>query len=63
MTDMKKSAVDIEKRTVKNIKTREADPISTGQNADIPEDSGYSPGEMSQFDGAAEYLNHIKGNK
>jgi len=63
MTDMKKSAIDIEKRTVKNIKTRESDPISTVPGGNISEDSGYDPSEMSNFDGAAEFLAHVKGKK
>jgi hypothetical protein len=60
MADMKKSAVDVEQRTVKNIKDREADPISTGTGGELPDPSGYDPTEMSQFDGAAEYLAHVK---
>lgn len=63
MSDMKKSAVDVEKRTVKNIKDREADPISTGHGGEVPEASGYDPVEMSQFDGAADYLASLKGKK
>ncbi|MAH45447.1 hypothetical protein CMI37_06440 [Candidatus Pacearchaeota archaeon] len=61
MTDMKKSVVDTEQRTVKNLNKREADPISTGPGAEAPDSSGYDPVEMSQFDGAAEYLSHLKG--
>ena len=61
MLDMKKTAIDVEARTVKNIKTREADPISTGTGGELPDSSGYDPAEMSQFDGAAEYLSHLKG--
>jgi hypothetical protein len=64
MTDMKKSAVEIEQRTVKNLKTREVDPISTGQGGEISEESGYDPSQMSQFEGAADYLKHlVKGKK
>lgn len=63
MADMKKTAVDVEQRTVKNLKTREVDPISTGASGDMPEDSGYDPNSMSQFEGAAEYLEHLKGKK
>ena len=60
LTDMKKSVVDVEKRTVKNIKDREADPISTGTGGQVPEVAGYDPSEMSRFEGAAEYLAHLK---
>jgi len=63
MSDMQKSAIDVEARTVKNLKTREADPISTGVGGELPESSGYDPAEMSQFDGAAEYLSHLKKGK
>ena len=63
MTDMKKSAVDTEARTLKNIKNREVDPISTGPSGELPEASGYDPSEMSQFEGAADYLAHIKKGK
>jgi len=63
MKDMKKTAVDVEQKTVKNLKTREADPISTGTGGEASDDSGYDPNEMSQYDGAAEYLSHLKGKK
>jgi hypothetical protein len=63
MTDMKKSALDAEQRTVKNLKTREADPISTAPGGELPENTGYDPKEMSQFDSATEYLAHLKGKK
>jgi len=63
MTDMKKSALDAEQRTVKNLKTRETDPISTTPGGELSENSGYDPGEMSQFDSATEYLAHLKGKK
>lgn len=63
MADMKKALVDVEQRTVKNLKTREADPISTGAGGEAPDTSGYDPKEMSQFEGAAEYLAFIKGKK
>jgi len=63
MSDMKKALVDVEQRTVKNLKTRESDPISTGPGGAISEDSGYDPNTMSQFDGAAGYLEYVKGKK
>lgn len=63
MTDMRKAIVETEQRTVKNLKTREADPISAGANGDLPADAGYDPKEMSQFDSATEYLNFIRGKK
>lgn len=63
MSDMKKAALEAEQRTVKNLKTREADPISTGAGGEAPDTSGYDPKEMSQFEGASEYLAYIKGKK
>ena len=64
MSDMKKALVDVEQRTVKNLKTRESDPISTGPGGEAPDDtSGYDPKLLQQFDGAAEYLAFIKGKK
>lgn len=63
MSDMRKAIVDTEQRTVKNLKTRDADPISAGANGDVPENSGYDPNEMSKFDNANEYLSFIRGKK
>jgi hypothetical protein len=63
MLDMKKAAVEIEQRTVKNIKTRDADPISTGHGGELPDAGGYDPNEMSNFDSATSYLQFIKGKK
>jgi len=61
MKDMKSTAIDTEKKTLKNLKTREVDPISTGAGGEAPDSSGYDPAEMSQFDGAADFLKHLKG--
>jgi hypothetical protein len=63
MLDMKKTALEVEQRTVKNIKTRDADPISTGHGGELPDTGGYDPREMSQFDSATAYLQFIKGKK
>lgn len=63
MSDMKQTALNVEQRTVKNIKEREADPISTTPGGEVAESTGYDPGEMSQYDGAAEYLAHVKGKQ
>ena len=63
MSDMKKALLDVEQRTVKNLKTRESDPISTGPGGELPSTDGYDPKEMSGFEGAAEYLAYIKGKK
>ena len=61
MADMKKALVDVEQRTVKNLKTREADPISTGPGREAPVDTGHDPSTLNKFEGAADYLAFIKG--
>ena len=63
MVDMKKVVTDTEQRTVKNLKNREADPIAGDPGGDAPDDSGYDPAKMSQFDSAAEYMESLKGKK
>lgn len=63
MTDMRKAVVETEQRTVKNLKTREADPIAAAPGGEVPADAGYDPKELSKFDSAAEYLNSLRGNK
>ena len=63
MMDMKKVAVDVEQRTVKNLKTRESDPISTVPGGEITTDNGYDPNEMSGFDSANDFLASLKGKK
>jgi hypothetical protein len=60
MSDMKKTAVDTEQRTVKNIKDREVDPISTGPGGEVVDSNDYDPNEMSQYDGANDYLASLK---
>jgi hypothetical protein len=63
MKDMQKVVVDTEARTVKNLKTREADPISTTPGGEITEDNGYDPRSMSQFDSANAYYAYLRGKK
>lgn len=63
MTDMQKVVVETEQRTVKNLKNREEDQISGKPGGEIPDDSGYDPKSMSQFDSAAEYMASLKGKK
>lgn len=63
MADMKKAVVNTEQRVVKDLKTREADPIAGAPGGDLPDASGYDPTEMSQFDSATAYLQHLKGKK
>jgi len=63
MTDLKSAVVNTEQRVVKDLKTREADPIAGAPGGDIPEDSAYDPNKMAGFDSATEYLAFLKGKK
>jgi len=63
MTDMKKAIIDTEQKTIKNLKTREADPVSTGASPASIDDDGYDPSEVGQYQSANEFLSLIKGNK
>lgn len=63
MTDMKKAVVNTEQRVVKDLKTREADPIAGAPGGDLPDDGGYDPSKMAGFDSAADYLAFLKGKK
>ena len=63
MIDMKKAALEIEQRTVKNLKTRESDPISTVPGGEMTTDGGYDPNEMSSYDSASSYLASLKGKR
>lgn len=61
MTDMRKAALEVEQRTVKNIKAREADPVGGGAGGAVAPDEGYDPRAMSAFGSAADYLARLKG--
>lgn len=63
MTDMKKAIVETEQKTIKNLKTREADPVSTGASPASTEDDGYDPDDVGQYQSASDFLARIKGNK
>jgi hypothetical protein len=63
MKDMQKVVVDTEARTVKNLKNREADPISTTPGGEIAQDDSYDPTFMSRFDSAQAYYAYLKGKK
>jgi DNA repair exonuclease SbcCD ATPase subunit len=63
MKDMKKAIIDTEQKTIKNLKAREADPVSTGASPASTDEDGYDPNEMSVFQNANEFLARIKGNK
>lgn len=61
MTDLKAATLDAEQRTIKNLKVREVDPVSSGASGGMAEDDGYDPANMSQFSSATEYLARLKG--
>ena len=61
MTDMRKVAVDTEQRVVKNLKGREADPVSGGAGGTPAADDGYDPSETGQYGSASEFLAKVKG--
>lgn len=61
MNDMRSTAETIEQQTLKNVNSRNAENISTGSGGKQTVDKGYDPNEMSQYDGALSYLEHIKG--
>lgn len=63
MLDMRKVSEQVEQRTVKNLKKREADPISAGNNSNIIEDDGYDPLNMSRYESASDFLAAFKGKK
>ncbi len=63
MADMRKVALDTEKRVVKNVKEREADPVAGGSNGATSPDDSYDPAAMSQFSSAQDYLAHINAGK
>jgi len=61
MKDMKNIVVETEQRTAKNIKAREADPVSDAASGSVVTDEGYDPNEASQYSNAVEYLARVKG--
>ncbi len=63
MVDMRKVVIETEQRTIKNVKAREKEEVSGGSSGATSPDDGYDPNEMSQFTGAVEFLNRLKGTK
>lgn len=61
MMDMRAVTLEAEQRTIKNLKAREVDPVSSGASGGVPDDDGYDPSSMSQYQSAAEYLARVKG--
>jgi hypothetical protein len=60
MVDLKKVAIETEQRVLKNVKTREADPVAVGSGGNTPSDDGYDPAVAGQFSSAVEYLQALK---
>lgn len=63
MRDMQRVVEETTQRTVKNLKERDADPVSTAASGSSVVDEGYDPRAMSQYGSASEYLARIKGGK
>lgn len=63
MVDMRTAVVTTEQRTIKNLKARDTEPIAEGGSGATSPDDGYDPTEISQFQGAGEYLARLKGGK
>lgn len=62
MVDMRKVIVETEQRTVKNLKAREAEEVSSGSSGATTPDDGYDPGSMSQYQSANDFLARVRGN-
>jgi hypothetical protein len=56
MADMRRTVADTEQRVIKNLKTREADPVSTGASGAPTTDEGYDPNDAGQFSSALEFF-------
>lgn len=63
MKDMKNAVVNTEQKVIKNLKTREADPVSSAASGGNADEGGYDPKIMSDFSDARDFLAHIKGGK
>lgn len=59
MIDMRSVIKDTEQRVLKNLKTRESDPVAGGS---VPSDGSIDPNARSSFRSAQEFLSHIKGS-
>lgn len=59
MVDMRGVIKDTEQRVLKNLKTRESDPVAGGS---VPSDGSIDPNARSGFRSAQEFLSHIKGS-
>jgi hypothetical protein len=63
MMDMRKAILDTEQKTIKNLKTRDSDPVSAAASPTSVDDDGYDPSNIGQYQSASEFLARIKGNK
>lgn len=63
MVDMKSVIVSTEQKVIKNIKTREADPVSDAASPASTKEETYEPVDRNQFDSASDYLAFLKAKK
>lgn len=63
MTDMQRVKLETEQQTVKNLKTRETDPVSSGASGAVTVDDGYDPTQMSRYSSAVEYFKSFQDKK
>jgi hypothetical protein len=56
MVDMRGIVARTEQTVIKNLKTREADPVSTGASGAPTTDEGYDPNDAGQFSSALEFF-------
>lgn len=61
MTDMKKVALDIEKRTLQNLKTREAAPVAGNTATKTADPTAFDPSASRNFQSATDYLRSLQG--
>jgi hypothetical protein len=60
MQDMRAAMLETEQRVLKNIKTRDADPVSTAASGANVSDDSYDPQTLSEVGSALEFLSRIK---
>lgn len=63
MKDMQKAVVHTEQKVIKNLKTREADPVSDAASPASVEEDSFDQNASSNFDNASDYLAFLKSKK
>ena len=63
MKDIKQAAVDAEQNAIKNLRTRDTDPIAGGDSGATSPDDGVDMSSISGFSNAVEFLGRVKGTK